>query len=132
MIRVFLDANVLFSAAWREGSGMGQLWELANIQLVSSPYALAEAERNIQIKKPAAAERLSELASRVEISAVTLPLDGDYGLPEKDRPILQAAVGSGCAVLLTGDVTHFGHLIGAEAAGVRVMTVSEFLHMETR
>ena len=40
MIRVFLDANILFSAAWREGSGIGKLWEKQCIQLVTSPYAL--------------------------------------------------------------------------------------------
>lgn len=130
MRRVFLDANILFSAAWREESGIGRLWDMEGVQLVTSPYALREAERNIQRKKPAAAQRLSSLASTVELSSATAPLSRSCGLPEKDRPILEAAAGCGCAVLLTGDVTHFGHLIGTEAEGVRVMMVSMFLLME--
>jgi len=40
MIRVFLDANILFSCAWREGSGIHRLWERSDLQLVTSPYAL--------------------------------------------------------------------------------------------
>ena len=75
---------------------------------VTSPYAFTEAERNIRLKKPAVAERLARLMEQVEISAAAAPLSADYGLPEKDRPILEAAVGSNCTVLLTGDITHFG------------------------
>lgn len=40
-MRVFLDANVLFSAAFRERGGLLALWERRDIRLVSSPYALA-------------------------------------------------------------------------------------------
>ena len=127
MTRVFLDANILFSAAWREESGIAALWDRPDMQLVTSPYALTEAERNIQLKKPGAAARLPELVSKVEISAEIAGLNEDHGLPEKDRPILEAAVGSGCSILLTGDVTHFGHLIATKVEGVRVMTVSMFL-----
>ena len=47
MIRVFLDANILFSCAWREGSGIYRLWERSDLQLVTSPYALKEAESNL-------------------------------------------------------------------------------------
>lgn len=127
MIRVFLDANILFSAAWSEGSGIGKLWENEDLHLVTSPYALMEAVRNVQLKKPAAAQRLSALAGKVDVSALTALLAGDHGLLKKDHPILEAAIGSGCTVLLTGDVTHFEHLIGMEVEGTRVMTVSMFL-----
>jgi predicted nucleic acid-binding protein len=124
MTRVFLDANILFSAAWRESSSFSDPWDRKDVQFVTSPYALKEAERN---KKPEAAARLSKLASTVDTSAKTATLNEDHGLPEKDRPILESAVGSGCTVLLTGDVTHFGHLIGTEVEGVRVLTPSMFL-----
>lgn len=127
MIRVFLDANILFSAAWREEGGIGTLWDRQDVHLVTSAYALMETERNIRSKKPAAAARLSQLASQVEVSTATDALNEDQGLPEKDRPILAAAASSGCSVLLTDDVTHFGHLLGKEAQGVRVLTVSTFL-----
>src|SRR5450432_4125853 len=102
MIRVFLDANILFSAAWRERSGISRLWEMQGVQLVTSPYALMEAERNLQLKNPAAVERLSDMAGKLEVSPATVTLSEDYGLPDKDRPILESAAGSSCTVLLTG------------------------------
>ena len=51
----------------------------------------------------------------------------DQGLPDKDRPIFEAALGSGCSVLLTGDTTHFGHLFGREIEGLQVLTASILL-----
>ena len=126
MIRVFLDANILFSAAWSEGSGIGKLWEKQGVQLFTSSYALTEAVRNLQLKKPAATLRLSALAGKVEVSSLTALLKENHGLPKKALPILEAAIGSDCTVLLTGDVTHFGHLIGTEIEGMRVLTVSIF------
>jgi predicted nucleic acid-binding protein len=130
-MRVFLDANILFSAAWREYTGMQTLWERDSLQLVTSSYTLMEAERNIRVKKPDALVRLMRLAAKVEVSATAAVLSTDYGLPIKDLPILEAAIGTGCFALLTGDVTHFGHLIGTEVEGVKVLTVSMFLERFT-
>jgi predicted nucleic acid-binding protein len=127
MIRVFLDANILFSASYRETSGMLRLWRLPDVRLVTSTYALTEAERNIALKRSEAADRLSQLATQVEISTAATPLQEDYQLPDKDRPILEAAVGSGCSVLLTGDMAHFGRLIGTTVEDVRILRVSTFL-----
>ncbi len=127
MTHVFLDANVLFSAAYREGSGIARSWRKDGIHLVTSPYARTEAERNIQIKRPEAVERHGLLISRVEITMALSPLSDGQGLPPKDQPILAAAVGSGCSVLLTGDIADFGHLIGTTVEGVQIMTVSMFL-----
>ena len=45
MLRVFLDANVLFSAAWREGAGLLKLWETPGIRLLTSGHAAEEARR---------------------------------------------------------------------------------------
>ena len=39
MDRVFLDANVLFSAAYRQDSSLLRLWELKDVELVTSAYA---------------------------------------------------------------------------------------------
>ncbi len=49
---MFLDANVLFSAAYRERSGLRRLWELERVQLVTSGYAAAEAHRNLSEGEP--------------------------------------------------------------------------------
>ena len=47
MDRVFLDANILFSAAYRRESGLKQLWRISETQLLTSGYAVEEARRNL-------------------------------------------------------------------------------------
>jgi hypothetical protein len=47
MDRLFLDANILFSAAYRPGTGLLRLWELKDALLCSSRYALEEARINL-------------------------------------------------------------------------------------
>jgi predicted nucleic acid-binding protein len=122
--RVFLDANVLFSAAWRPGAGLTRLWEIAEIHLVTSPYAAAEAERNLARKRPDALARLAPLLSRVEVTNAFCLLDEGHGLPPKDEPILAAAAASQCQVLLTGDLADFGHVLGSTLQGVRILTAA--------
>ncbi len=126
-MRVFLDANILFSAAYREGCGLVKLWDREDIHLVTSVYARMEAERNLAIKRPAALERLHRLMSRVETVTALRELSDDHGLPQKDQPIFAAALASKCTVLLTGDIADFGHLIGKTVEDIRVLTPSLFL-----
>jgi predicted nucleic acid-binding protein len=45
--RVFLDANVLLSAALRPKAGLLRLWTLANAALITSDHAIEEARRNL-------------------------------------------------------------------------------------
>jgi len=47
--RIFLDANVFFSAACLELSGLARLWTLEDVELLSSAYAVEEARRNLAI-----------------------------------------------------------------------------------
>jgi uncharacterized protein len=47
MDRLFLDASVLFSAAYRAKAGLLQFWKLKNVALCSSRYALEEARINL-------------------------------------------------------------------------------------
>jgi uncharacterized protein len=102
MDRVFLDANVLFAAAWRSDAALQRLWELDNAELLSSKYAIEEARRNLET--PAQQGRLTRLlrkVRRVEAEHFTLPRN--VRLPEKDMPILLAAIDGGATHLLTGD-----------------------------
>jgi len=48
MDRLFLDVNVLFSAAYRPDAGLLQLWKIKNVILSSSAYALEEAPINLE------------------------------------------------------------------------------------
>jgi hypothetical protein len=48
---LFLDANVLFSAAYRENAGLLKFWQLKFIKLISSAYAIEEARRNLTLSE---------------------------------------------------------------------------------
>ena len=124
--RVFLDANVLFSAAWLEGSALGRLWRIAGTTLVSSRYALAEAERNLEADDQR--RRLTEFARKLELVDATAGAQLPEGvkLVEKDRPILLAAIEAGATHLLTGDRRHFGGLYGKSVSGVKILSPAEY------
>lgn len=127
MARIFLDANVLFSAAYREGAGLTSLWTLSNTEVVTSGYAAEEARRNLE--SDAARTRLEALLRRTTIVAeapdVALPRALD--IAQKDQPILKAAIASGATHLITGDIRDFGRLLGKRTFGVLIQTPAEFL-----
>jgi predicted nucleic acid-binding protein len=130
--RLFLDANVLFSAAYREGAGVRKLWQLPETELVTSAYAAEEARRNLSSVGRRA--DLDALLGVVRISNILLLADpaehpGIEGsrLPEKDLPILRAAVATNATHLITGDRKHFGPLFGKAVAGVLVVRPADYL-----
>lgn len=133
--RLFLDANVLFSAAYREEAGLQRLWDLPDVRLLTSSYALEEARRNLP--EPHQQDRLRELIRTVRVTgeaAMTthspqerFDLPSDTTLPEKDWPILLAAVASGATHLITGDLRHFGALYGSRIEGVRIVRPATYL-----
>jgi predicted nucleic acid-binding protein len=128
MTRVFLDANCLFSAAYREEAGIIRLWELDDVELMTSAYALEEARRNLSRQEQR--QRLDKLTRSVKVIAVHTPdlsLPEQILLPEKDRPILLAAVHSGATHLLTGDNRHFGRYYEQVVEGVLILPPAEFL-----
>jgi predicted nucleic acid-binding protein len=124
--RVFLDANILFSAAWREDSALVRFWSCRGLVLLTSPYAVEEARRNLDT--PAQRDRLAALMATVEIvpDSPTGVLPDDVMLPDKDRPILLAAIRARATHLLTGDVRHFGALYGRAILGVSVARPADY------
>ena len=127
MRRVFLDANVLFSAAYRDGAGLLDLWKLSETRLVTSGYAAEEARRNLDT--PERLSRLARLLASVEIvaEAPSHELPPGIRLPEKDEPILRAALSARATHLLTGDLRDFGPLLGRRFGSLRVETPGAFL-----
>jgi len=117
--RLFLDANVLFSAAYRAGAGIARLWELEKVELETSAYAAEEARVNLAEEDQRC--RLQELLGPVRIVAVLARLPPGTTLPEKDRPILQAALHARATHLLTGDRQHFGKYFGRRVGGMLVL-----------
>jgi len=130
-VKVFLDSNVLFSAAL--GSEPFQLlWEIANagkVQLVTSAYCRTEALDNLQHKRPDAIDRYGKLMVIVtEVPDGQARLDWARELvPDKDAPVLAAAVAAGADVLVTGDLKHFTPLMERSDLPLRVRTVRAFL-----
>jgi predicted nucleic acid-binding protein len=130
--RIFLDANILFSAACRPGAGLNRLWELQNVDLVTSAYAVEEARLNLA--DGAQHERLNKLLERVRVVATVsggLPARG-IKLPEKDLPILATAVQVHATHLLTGDKQHFGKYFGRSVEGVLILPPAEYLKRRMR
>lgn len=128
MDRVFLDANVLFSAAWRTDAGLVRLWRLGNVQLLSSAYALEEARRNLD--SVAQRERLDGLAAGVEwVVEAMSPLDrgAEDRLPIDDRPILRAAIAGRATHLLSGDRRAFGSHYDRRLGGVLILRPASHL-----
>ena len=133
-MRLFLDANILFTAAHNPGGRSAALFHLARAGtciLVTSPHALEEARRNLRMKYPSAVHALEGLiaATSVEPEASSKGVDWalERGLPLKDAPILAAAAQAHCDVLVTGDRTHFGSLYGRRLRGVEVLAPAEAL-----
>jgi len=124
--RAFLDANVLFSAAYREKAGLMRLWSLPGAELVTSAYAAEEARRNLASADQLA--RLENLLVRTRIVPESdAPVPAGLRLPDKDHPILKAAIAAQATHLITGDFKDFGRYFSRKIAGVLVVTPADFL-----
>ena len=124
---LFLDANVLISTAWKEGAEIAQIWQMEDVRLVTSNYVMGEVQRNLP--RADQIERLRHLMRAVQIlSFEKLPDISDaISLPEKDRPVLAAAILAGADHLISGDKRHFGPLYGKTIRGVRITAPPELL-----
>ena len=125
-IRLFLDANVLVSAAWKDGSKVTRLWRIPNVELITSDYVLAECDRNLRSREQQDRLTLLLLTVRVVESPTTPILTDAAPLPEKDQPVLAAAILAKAEFLVTGDRKHFGAWYGRKAFGLRIEPPARF------
>jgi len=125
--RLFLDANVLFSAAYGS-SGIERLWDLqrsGRCRLLVSRFVIEEARRNLR-----EADQIQRLDARLESTLVVPESPADrcpLDLPDKDRPVFSAAVAAGASHLITGDRRHFGAFSGSKVAGVMILRPGDYL-----
>ena len=124
-MRIFLDANILFSAAKADGAIRRLLTLLmeAGHECCADAYVAEEARRNLALKAPGNLPILDQLMARIRVAQVKENLAGTEAaraLPEKDRPVLAAAIGLRCQALVTGDRTHFGTFYGRTVGGVTI------------
>jgi len=122
---VFLDANILFSAAKSDGAVWHLLHRLMDrgLEYWVDDYVVIEARRNLGTKGPDALGTFESLLAMLHVGSAqatdTMRPEVNW-LPEKDRPVLAAATHCGCDVLVTGDRTHFGVGYGKVFGGVTV------------
>lgn len=122
-MRVFLDANVLFSAS-NSGSNIARLveWLVAEATAVTSDLACVEARRNLALKRPDWLPAFDQLLPRVEQVPSAL-FDLPVTLDEKDQPLMCAAIRAGCTHFATGDRRDFGHLFDKVVEKVLVVNL---------
>ena len=131
-MRLFLDANVLFTAAHNPSGKAALAIELGkegHWELATSRHALEEARRNLERKFPRSEAGLHSLLRGVRLVEHRPGLPYLPGLAEKDRPIFQAALACEASHLLTGDLKDFGPFMNRpeETFGILIQTVADFL-----
>lgn len=123
---IFLDANILFSAAYGSPA-LERLWNEAargRYLMIASRYVVEEARRNLD-------KAHHRIALEKCLSQVKLVPEADPGiscpipLPEKDRPVLMAAVIARADRLVTGDLLHFGPFFGQRIQGVLICRLKD-------
>jgi len=124
-MRIFLDANILFSAAKSDGAVRHLLRLLleAGHECWADDYVVIEARRNLAAKGAGALTVFEALLAHLRVGPVqahTPALEEIGWLPEKDRPVLAAAMHLRCDALVTGDRTHFGAGYGKAFGGVTI------------
>ena len=133
-MRIFLDANILFSDAKSTGA-IHSLLDLClkhGHVLVADAYVIEEARRNLSLKFPETLKVFDSRIGQMETQRVR-PMSKEtetFGLPEKDVPVLNAALGLRCDVLVTGDKRHFGHLYGKKIEETLILSLAGLFEME--
>jgi hypothetical protein len=129
--RIFLNANVPFSAAYREDSPLLRLWGLPNVELMTSGYALEEAQRHLDAARR---KRLASLKDDVHVvpEPPTRELPSRVQVRDKDAPIPSAAIAAGATHLITGDRRDFGAHFGERIGGVLVLPPRDSLALPPR
>ncbi len=131
--RVFLDANILFTAAYNPQGLAFHFIDQAHLQaikLIMSDYALEEARLNIVKKAPEQSPFFEKLLKRIEVVDVVCDMDvNSLKLPSDDVPILQGALKSECSFLISGDKKAFGKWINKkdQTFGITIISLREFV-----
>ena len=97
------------------------------MELITSDYAAQEAL--INLTEDDQRRRLTRLLRKVRIVTAVAPLPPEVRLPEKDQPILQAALEAQATHLLTGDQEHFGPYFGRRLGGILVLPPAGYFEL---
>lgn len=138
-MKLFLDANVIFTAAYSSqglSRGLFRLAAVGKCALCTSAFAHEEALRNIQKKAPDKLAELNTLMQQVDILPEPHPQwinrAARLALSSKDAPVLAAAFQGKIDIFVTGDRRDFGHLFGQVLEGVKILTPADALEAVIR
>ena len=121
-MRIFLDANILFSGALPQSRMRAFLDFLCReCECVTNAYAVEEARRNLAAKFPAALRHLDAIVKKCEL-VPAVKTDFKVKLALKDVPILGGALAAQADYLLTGDEKDFGRFFGEMIDGVKIVS----------
>ena len=131
-MKLFLDTSVLLAAAGSANGASRFLIASASShgwRLLSSPYCLAEVDKNIsKIGDDASGYWRKKLRSTLELVPDCVVLDKPLLFDAiKDKPVLITALAGRCEVLLTLDRIDFGTFFERGVYGLKVMTPGMFL-----
>jgi predicted nucleic acid-binding protein len=136
VLRLFLDANILFLAGYSRTSPVHDLIKLARAgrcELVASGYTVEEARRNLAVKGPDGAVEaldatLADVTTVAEARSPSSKIAADAELSDPaDVPVLAAAIQCRADVLVTGDRRAFGPHFRTRLAGVEVLVLRDAL-----
>ncbi len=96
------------------------------MELCSSRYALEEARINLADEDQR--RRLTQLSASLHLfEASQRATPQGISLPEKDLPILLAAIEARSTHLLTGDIRHFAPYFGKKIEGIAIVLPGDYL-----
>ncbi len=137
ILRAFLDASVLFSATYSDVGGSRELVRQAIrgiFQLVTCPYVLEEARRNIETTAPDLVElhdfiasSLSDYMQVVEDPESVLVREVEIYVVPKDAPVVAAALAAQADYLVTLDRKHLLKEGVRRHSGLNILTPGDFL-----
>lgn len=137
-MKLFLDANIIFTAAYSAqglSRGLFRLAAAGKCSLCTSAFAHEEAVRNIRNKAPGKLADLIILMKQVDILPEPHPKWVTWAavlpLVRKDAPVLATALQGKVDIFVTGDRRDFGHLFGQVLQGVKILTPTDALETVT-
>ncbi len=138
MIRVFLDASVLFAAAYSKTGASREIIRQAirnRVRVVVSPLVFEEAKRNLEAKAPEALVDLENFRRTVDFEVVR-PTEKEVReamgyTAAKDAPLIAAARKAGVDCLLSFDKEHLVEVPEvARGSGLTIILPGDFLRGE--
>jgi predicted nucleic acid-binding protein len=131
-VKIFLDANILFTAAYSPKGKSALLISQSktlSLELVTCDFAIEEAKKNLLIKAPRSLNLFDEILLKIGSVPTVFLQECPIDLPLKDHPIFLSALKSECSHLLTGDMKDFGKHMGKpkKTGGIMIQTVTDFI-----